>query len=112
MDIQATLIIRHPSTKRLIVNFDKAILQLIRESKILQRLGLDVPESARMVALQEEKFKFYFNQLTHALEEYDRIIDSIPNVLKPLLAANIDDLDRKIRPGMQTLTWNSMNIDG
>jgi len=36
-DDQATLIIRHPTTTRLFVNFDREILQLIRETKLLQR---------------------------------------------------------------------------
>ncbi len=53
---------------KLLVNFDKAIMQLMREAKYLQRMGCPVPEAARMVLLQEEKFKHYFNQLTYALQ--------------------------------------------
>ena len=36
----------------LFVNFDREILQLIREAKQLQRMGIEIPESARMVLLQ------------------------------------------------------------
>ena len=43
-------------------------MQLIRETKHLQRMGIAVPESARQVLAQEEKFKIYFNQLTYALK--------------------------------------------
>lgn len=43
-------------------------MQLIRETKHLQRMDIDVPESARQVLNQEEKFKVYFNQLTYALK--------------------------------------------
>ena len=53
---------------QLLVNFDKAMMQLIRETKHLQRMGIAVPESARQVLAQEEKFKIYFNQLTYALK--------------------------------------------
>ena len=49
------------------VNFDKDVLQLMREALYMQRLGLPIPASARMVLLQEEKFTLYFNQLSHAL---------------------------------------------
>ena len=42
--LQATLIIRHPSNAKLYVNFDREILQLIRETKCLQRIGVDVPD--------------------------------------------------------------------
>ena len=48
---------RHPETGNLLVNFDKEIMQLMRETKYLQRMGIEVPESAKMVLLQEEKFK-------------------------------------------------------
>eukprot|EP00899_Mesostigma_viride_P009796 jgi/Mesvir1/18818/Mv04309-RA.2 len=110
--LQATLIVRHPENGRLLVNFDKEILQLMRETKNLQRLGIEVPESAKMVLLQEEKFKSYYNQLSYALREYDRVMASILVVAKPLLGPHLDDLDKKIQPGMFILTWTSMNIDG
>jgi hypothetical protein len=72
--LQATLIVRHPETGNLLVNFDKEIMQLMRETKYLQRMGVEVPESAKMVLLQEEKFKHYYNQLSYALREYDRVV--------------------------------------
>jgi dynein heavy chain len=75
-------------------------------------MGVDVPESAKMVLLQEEKFKFYFNELGYALKEYARVMGSIIPVAKPLLGPHIEDLEKKISPGLYILTWTSMNIDG
>jgi dynein heavy chain len=109
--LQATLIIRHPENGHLYVNFDREILQLIRETKCLQRIGVDVPDSAKMVLLQEDKFKNYHNQLSFALREYERVVVRILPVIHPLLQPHMDDLERKIQPGMATLTWTSMNID-
>ena len=83
--LQATLIVRHPRTGKLFVNFDREILQLVRETKCLQRIGIEVPESAKMVLLQEDKFKSYYNQLTFVLKEYDRVLQRIIPVIKPLL---------------------------
>lgn len=31
--------------------------------------------------------------------------------MKNLLVPHVEDLDLKLRPGMVTLTWTSMNID-
>ena len=53
---------------QLLVNFDKQIMQLMREAKAMQRMSIAVPENARMVLLQEEKFKHYLNQLTYVLK--------------------------------------------
>ncbi|KAG9402276.1 hypothetical protein AC1031_006904 [Aphanomyces cochlioides] len=109
--LHATLIIKHPQTEKLYVNFDKEILQLIREAKCLDRMGIQVPENAKMVMLQEDKFKMYFNDLTYTLREHDRVVSKIIPITKALLQPHLDDLHAKIRPGMVTLTWTSMNID-
>lgn len=41
-----------PQTRRLYVNFDGEILQLIREAKCLDRMGIEIPDGAKMVLLQ------------------------------------------------------------
>lgn len=110
--LQATLIIRHPDNMKLYVNFDSEILTLIREAKCLSRIGIDIPESAKIVLLQEEKFKHYNNELQFVLREYDRIVNKIRPNTKSLLVPHLEDLEYKLRPGMCTLTWTSMNIDG
>jgi len=109
--LQATLLVRHPADNQLYVNFDAEILQLIREAKALARMNLAVPESALVVVLQEEKFKRYFFDLSSCLREYARIVALIVPVTAPLLRPAVADLEHKLRPGMITLTWTSMNID-
>eukprot|EP01138_Halocafeteria_seosinensis_P007479 gb/GECG01007645.1/.p1 GENE.gb/GECG01007645.1/~~gb/GECG01007645.1/.p1 ORF type:complete len:3314 (+),score=514.53 gb/GECG01007645.1/:1-9942(+) len=109
--LQATLLIRHPEDGKLYVNFDAEILQLIREAKCLDRMGIEIPESAKVVLLQEEKFKSYYNNLAYCLHEYARITSKIIPVTAGLLKPHIHDLEYKLRPGMVTLTWTSMNID-
>ena len=105
--------LNYPSSraKKLYVNFDPEILQLIREAKCLSRIGIDIPESAKIVLLQEDKFKGYYNDLAYLLEEYERVVSKILPVMRILLQPHVADLDFKLRPGMITLTWTSMNID-
>lgn len=109
--LHATLIIRHPDDNRLYVNFDRDILQLIREAKCLDRMGIDVPESAKIALVQEEKFKTFHAQLDWALSEYDRIQASVIPITAAVLRPHFKDLEWKLRPGMTTLTWTSLNID-
>jgi len=109
--LQATLIIRHPETGKLYVNFDREILQLIRESKCLARIGVHIPEQAQVVLLQEDKFKNYYNELKYALDEYERVTSQIVPVVAKLLKPHLQTLELKLRPGMITLTWTSMNIE-
>ena len=69
--LQSTLIVRHPTTEKLYVNFDHQILELMKEAKCLRRLGHEIPESAKMVLMMEDKYKHHFNLLSHALAEYE-----------------------------------------
>ena len=109
--LKATLIIRHPDDNKLYVNFDQEILQLIREAKCLDRMGIDVPDGARIVLFQEEKFKNYHNELHWALSEYDKVVSQVIPVTAMVLRPHFRDMEYKLRPGMITLTWTSMNID-
>lgn len=54
--LQATLIIRHPEDSKLYVNFDHEILQLVREAKCLDRMGIEIPESSKIVLFQVRIF--------------------------------------------------------
>ncbi len=108
--LQATLIIRHPADDKLYVNFDAEILQLIRETKCLERLGVAIPESARMALLQEGKFKAYYSELSTILREYANVTARVVPITAALLKPALLDLEYRLRPGMLTLTWTSMNI--
>ncbi|KAL3815567.1 hypothetical protein ACHAXA_000299 [Cyclostephanos tholiformis] len=109
--LQATLIIRHPDDNKLYVNFDHDIFQLIREAKCLDRMGIEIPESAKIALVQEEKFKTFYTQLNWALTEYDRIVGDVIPVTSMILRPHFKDMEWKLRPGMTTLTWTSLNID-
>ncbi len=61
---------------------------------------------------QEEKYKYYFNQLSAAVKQYEGLLGQIQPVVKPLLRPHLLDMEQKLAPGMFTLTWTSLNIDG
>jgi len=61
---------------------------------------------------QEDKFKFYFSQLSHVVRAYEAVLAQIPPVFKPLLRPHLEDVEHKVAPGMFNLSWTSMNIDG
>lgn len=50
--LAAPLLVQHPESGKILVNFDKEIMQLVREAKYMQRFNIAVPESAQMVLLQ------------------------------------------------------------
>lgn len=55
--LNASLLVRHPDTKVLYVNFDPAIIELIAETKCLAKLQLDIPEAAKNLAGKHDNVK-------------------------------------------------------
>ena len=65
-----------------------------------------------MVLLQEARFKSYYNNLSQGREQYEEVVSKIMPITATLLKPHLADMERKVQPGMVTLTWTSMNIDG
>lgn len=69
--LQASLLVRHPETKELFVNFDPQIITLIRESECMVRLGLDIPFGAQTLMQKRETVKKNYNRLEVRLDQID-----------------------------------------
>jgi len=61
--IQSTLLVKHPETGELFVNFDPQILGLIRETECMARLRLEIPPVARGLRSKQSLLKDNFNAL-------------------------------------------------
>ena len=57
--LNASLLVKHPDTEKLFVNFDPQILELIQEAKYLQKLNLEIPEAAIFICKKEAQIKEY-----------------------------------------------------
>ncbi|CAM9407606.1 unnamed protein product, partial [Ectocarpus sp. 12 AP-2014] len=68
------------------VNFATELHMIIRESKYLDRMGFQVPEAALNVALQEDKYHKYIQDMHLMLKNYDALVDSLTQVETRLLS--------------------------
>jgi dynein heavy chain len=109
--LRAKLIVQDPASGKLFVNFDHGVLQLMREAKHLSLMGFDIPNSARVVLLLEDKLKSYYNHIVHALACYNKITAAVPSVCRSLLRPHLADLEKALSPARTLMTWTSMNID-
>lgn len=61
--INSTLIIRHPDSKKLMVNFDPRINELMKEIDLMGSMGIDVPPKAMAIRNKREEIKENYNQV-------------------------------------------------
>ena len=47
LGLEATLLVRHPETGKIYVNFDPMISELIRETECLMKMNIESPKLAR-----------------------------------------------------------------
>ncbi|XP_071819604.1 dynein axonemal heavy chain 5-like isoform X1 [Apostichopus japonicus] len=109
--LNASLLVRHPETKQLFVNFDPQVLELITEAKYLNKMGLEVPASAGTLVMRETGIKANCVSLMEMLKEYDRIVASIPTILLPLMTPYRNRVEEALSPGLTSLNWTSLGLD-
>ena len=68
------------------VNFDPNILELIRETQCLSRLGLEIPKDAVLLAQREEILKKHYQDLTQLMEKNKNLREKIKQPFEALLA--------------------------
>lgn len=57
------MLVRHPESNELYVNFDPQILTMIRETECMARLGLEIPQLARTMRAKQTEYKDHYNAL-------------------------------------------------
>ena len=46
------------------------------------------------------------------LQDYERVLAAVPALALPLLHIHVLEMEAKLQPGCQHISWASMNIDG
>ncbi|NXP47120.1 DYH10 protein, partial [Heliornis fulica] len=92
------------------VNFSPMLQEIITETKYMEQLGFPVPEIARYVALQEDKYLRYKDRLKNMLDHYHKMMGMLNEAEAKLLDDSIQELRRMFKLGHRRLSWNSLGI--
>lgn len=109
--LQATLFVRHPETGKLLVNFDPKILEVVRETKCMIKMKLDVPEQAKRLLKLESKLKADKLYLQGLLQYYDDLCQEVPSVFVNLMTPKMKKVESVLRQGLTILTWSSLMLE-
>ncbi|NXW67144.1 DYH8 protein, partial [Hirundo rustica] len=109
--LQSTILVRHPTTGKFLVNFDPHILEIVRETKCMLKLGLEVPEQAVKIAIIENKLKSNKLKLEDVVQSYEDLRKRTPNIFVNLLTPKIEKMEGVLRQGLTMLTWASVTLE-
>ncbi len=94
------------------VNFDPALVQLLREVKYFSLLRLEkIPAEAMDIYDKAEVFRRQTGNLDLIVDMYNRVHTTLLAVERPLVKAHLDKLDQILSRGLRALNWKSHGID-
>eukprot|EP00731_Ephydatia_muelleri_P035324 Em0114g8a len=99
-----------PPNCEFVINLAPELIEIILETKYLEKLGFHVPDSARNIALQEDKFVQCWEGLSRILKRYHQVLGSLNPPETELLEEQVKALQRAFKPGSKRLNWNSLGI--
>lgn len=109
--LKLPLLIRDLDKSLLNVNFDPALVKLLREVKYFLLLGLTVPDSALEIYKQVETFRRWTGNLDLIVNMNNDVLLQLLPVEKPLVRPYLDKFDRVINAGLSQMNWNSNGIN-
>jgi dynein heavy chain len=109
--LNASLLVRRPADGQLLVNIDPQLMQLIKETKIMQKLKLEIPESAKLLCLQEDLLRRHETDLQQLVKEYGSVAALVPAKLEALLQPAREVMEAALEPGLTKLSWSSPNLN-
>ncbi|KAK1192580.1 DYH8 protein, partial [Pygoscelis papua] len=108
--LQATIFARHPKTGKFLVNFDPQITEIVRETKCMIKLGLEVPEQAKKIVKVENNLKSNKLRLEGLLQCYEDLCQETPMIFVNLMAPKMKKMEAVLRQGLTMLTWSSVTL--
>ncbi|KAI8811565.1 dynein heavy chain and region D6 of dynein motor-domain-containing protein [Cladochytrium replicatum] len=108
--LQATLLVSD-TEGRLYVNFDPQIVQLIKETKHMIRLELEVPDAVYSICSKELYYQSLRDSLSYILNTKRAVLEKVTPIMKRAIAPHVDALDRTLQTGLVSLSWTSLNLD-
>ena len=94
------------------VNFDGALLQLLKEVKYLKILNMTIPKEADEAFQKNSIFRKQISNLENIKAQYNNIILQLNEVEKPMVQNKLNKVEAQLKPALESITWEqSAEID-
>jgi dynein heavy chain len=95
----------------LAVNFDPALVRLLRETKYFLLLKISVPDAAAVLFQSADTFRQQIGALDLMVGLYNKVQRTILAVEKPLVQQKLDAVEAALKRGLEELNWRTGGID-
>ncbi|KAK5935878.1 hypothetical protein CgunFtcFv8_021195 [Champsocephalus gunnari] len=109
--LSAALLVRHESSKEVVVNLDPVVLEVLQEARWMTKLGVTVPKAVQRMTSREAHVKALYKRLLDLLQDYSSVLSRVPPLLCPLMQPFITRVEASLSPGLITLSWSALNTD-
>ena len=109
--LKLPLLTRSVETRLLTVNFDPALVRLLREVKYFLLLGLDVPTTATDIYQQVEVFRRWTGNLDLIVNINNDVLNQLLPVERPLVMPYLNKFDAVVEKGLSNMNWKSNGIN-
>lgn len=109
--LEVPLIRQVSKTTRYEVNLDQNVLQVIKETESMFKLGLEIPETAKVLTYCKHHVFSAYNRITMLISRNNKLRKSIYPMFVPLMRVQLVKLEKIFAPALSTLTWLSTNLD-
>jgi len=104
-------LLRRDERRHLLVNFDEALVRLLREVKYYILLDIEVLPSALAVYAKAEQYRTQIANLELLVHMYNEMQDTLLDVEKPLIQSEISHIDEVVQKGISDLNWTSPSVN-
>lgn len=102
------VLLRDEYTKSISVNFDRALVTVLREVKYLKFLGReDIPEAAAKLFEKNDTLRKFNANLDRTVGWYNEIQESLLDVERPIVQSQLNEIDVFLQEAEKSLYWSS-----
>eukprot|EP00108_Taenia_solium_P009032 TsM_000496300 transcript=TsM_000496300 gene=TsM_000496300 len=109
--LESPLLICDPENGQIVLNSISTSLTIIRESQVLHKLGLKVPNVAMDLLLQEKQLKSHNYLLKEQLMRFEKLQLCIAQPMMAIFQPFLNSVVKSLYPGVVDITWNSLQFE-
>jgi dynein heavy chain, axonemal len=109
--LEVPLIRKNPESNCFELNLDWNVLQVIKETELMWKMDLAVPDTANVLAYCKDRVAHVFNMTKALVERNNKLRKSIYPIFTPLMRIQLVKLERVFVHALSTATWLTENLD-